>query len=232
MKHKIKEALRQEYKKRLELDDEQLNGVAAFAATFVTDEAKIEEFVKNEATFSLLKTYQSMLDKDRAKRKAEGEQGQRGSETGNQSQTQNQQQTAAQPDLATAIAAAVAEQMKAVVTPLQEKLTLFETEKAIEGTIAEVDTRINAWGYGKGYPKEMEKARKHAMELYEAYGKKWTADELETKIKEKFNAEVHDKGIDTTQPFKGDGGGGESNFDASDWIQTMKEMGWDVPESK
>ena len=48
MKQKIKEALRQEYKSRLELNDEQLDGMAAFAMTFanVTEESNIEEFVK------------------------------------------------------------------------------------------------------------------------------------------------------------------------------------------
>ena len=85
MKQKIKEALRQEYKSRLELNDEQLDGMAAFAMTFanVTEESNIEEFVKNDATLAMLKSYQSVLDKDRAKRKGDGDQGQQGTHNGN-----------------------------------------------------------------------------------------------------------------------------------------------------
>ena len=234
MKNKIKEALKQGHKK-LGVSDEVFERVAASVETFITDESQIDGFVQSENTLNLLKSYQSMADKVRDYERFNKPQPNNTppppSDPGNQSQTQNQQ-AAAQPDLATAIAAAVAAQMKEVVTPLQEKLTLFEAEKAIESTIADVNARIDAWGYSKGYPKEMEKARSHAMELYEAYGKKWNADELEAKIKEKFNMEVHDKGLDTTQPFKGDSGGGESKFDADAWTQTMKEMGWDVPESK
>ena len=72
----------------------------------------------------------------------------------------------------------------------------------------------------------MEKARTNAMELYEAYGKKWTADELEAKIKEKFNQEVHDKGLDTSKPFESDGGaGGEANLDMTDVMKIYQKSG-------
>lgn len=209
MKQKIKEALRQEYKSRLELNDEQLEGMAAFAMTFagITDESKIEEFVKNEATLAMLKSYQSVLDKDRAKRN-KPEPTPKPSDNGNNPPEPNlepkPQDTPA--DMAKIIAEAVANAIK----PISDELAGFKAEKTVNDTIAAVNTRIDAWGYGKGYPKEMEKARKNAMELYEAYGKKWTADELEAKIKEKFNQEVYDKGLDTSKPYKSDGGAGTS----------------------
>lgn len=239
MKQKIKEALKQKYGTRankelgqlqLGIGDEVFERVAASVETFITDESQIDAFVQSESTLNLLKSYQSVNDRLRAieGKTPKNEPTPTPSDNGNQPNP-NPEPTP-QPDLASAIASAVAEQMKAVVTPLQEKLTLFEAEKAIEGTIADVNTRIDAWGYGKGYPKEMEKARKHAMELYEAYGKKWTADELEAKIKEKFNAEVHDKGIDTTQPFKGDGGGSEADADFSSFDRAAQELGWAKPD--
>lgn len=209
MKQKIKEALRQEYKSRLELNDEQLEGMAAFAMTFagITDESKIEEFVKNEATLAMLKSYQSVLDKDRAKRN-KPEPTPKPSDNGNNPPEPNPepkpQDTPA--DMAKIIAEAVANAIK----PISDELAGFKAEKTVNDTIAAVNTRIDAWGYGKGYPKEMEKARKNAMELYEAYGKKWSADELEAKIKEKFNQEVYDKGLDTTKPYDSDGGAGTS----------------------
>lgn len=203
MKNKIKEALRQEYKSRLELDDDQLEGVAAFASTFVTDEGKIEEFVKSDATLAMLKSYQSMLDKDRAKRKGEGDQGQQGSKPGENTASKTENQGIDQAALAKMISDAVAAANK----PFIEQLNAMKAEKAIEDVISTVNSRIDAWGYGKGYPKEMEKARKHAMKLYEANGKKWSADELEAAIKEEFNDEVDGRGIDTTKPFKSDGGG-------------------------
>lgn len=223
MKQKIKEALRQEYKSRLELDDDRLDGVAAFASTFVTDESKIEEFVKNEATLAMLKSYQSVLDKDRAKRN-KPEPTPKPSDNGNQPPESNPepkpQDTSA--DMAKIIAEAVANAIK----PISDELAGFKAEKTINDTIAEVNTRIDKWGYGKGYPKEMQKARTNAMELYEAYGKKWTADELEAKIKEKFNQEVHDKGLDTSEPFKSDGGaGGEAELDMTEVMKIYQKSG-------
>lgn len=197
--------------KNLGLSDEALERVATSVETLVTDETDLDAFVKNKAVEALMKFEQADADRKRTAQKKQGEGEKQEANTGNQ--PQNQQQ----PDLATAIATAVEAALEKKLNPLQEKLTVFETERTVNSTIADVNTRIDAWGYGKGYPKEMEKARKHAMELYEAYGKKWSADELEAKIKEKFNMEVHDKGIDTTQPFKGDGGGGtdhKSRFEA------------------
>lgn len=223
MKQKIKEALRQEYKSRLELDDDRLDGVAAFASTFVTDESKIEEFVKNEATLAMLKSYQSVLDKDRAKRN-KPEPTPKPSGNGNPQPEPNPKPKPQDnpADMAKIIAEAVANAIK----PISDELAGFKAEKTVNDTIAAVNTRIDAWGYGKGYPKEMEKARKNAMELYEAYGKKWTADELEAKIKEKFNEEVYDKGLNTSKPYDSDGAsGGEAELDMTEVMKIYQKSG-------
>lgn len=233
MKQKIKEALKQKYGTRankelgqlqLGIGDEVFERVAASVETFITDESAIEGFVNSENTLNLLKSYQSVNDKLRAfenKPKPEptpkpSDNGNNPPETNPESKPQNNP-----ADMAKIIAEAVANTIK----PISDELAGFKAEKIVNDTIAAVNTRIDAWGYGKGYPKEMEKARKNAMELYEAYGKKWTAEELEAKIKEKFNQEVYDKGLDTTKPYDSDGASGGEQFDTSEIIRALQEKG-------
>lgn len=206
MKQKIKEALRQEYKSRLELDDDRLDGVAAFASTFVTEESKIEEFVKNEATLAMLKSYQSVLDKDRAKRN-KPEPTPKPSDNGNNPPEPNPEP---KPHDTSDIAAIVAQAVAAAINPLQEKLNAFETAQSQKSAVAALDELKATWDYAKGYPTECEDAYERVMELYEVSGKKWTADELTGKFKEKFNKAVSKKGVDTTKPFQSDGGAGTS----------------------
>lgn len=220
MKQKIKEALRQEYKTRLELDDEQLDGVAAFAATFVTDESKVEEFVKNDATLAMLKSYQSMLDKDRAKRKANPETKEQSSDNGNNPNPEAPKPET--PDIADIVAKAVT----AAVAPLQAKLTAFETAQSQKSAVAALDELKSTWDYAKGYPTECEDAYERVIELYEVGGKKWSADELTAKFKEKFNKAVGKKGVDTTKPFQGDGGaGGEADLDMTKVMEIYRKSG-------
>lgn len=203
MKQKIKEALQQGHK-NLGLSDEVFERVAASVETFITDEADIDKYVKSELVNSLLKFEQADADRKRAKREGEKKEPDNGNNPPEPNPEPKPQNTPA--DMAKIIAEAVANAIK----PISDELAGFKAEKTVNDTIAAVNTRIDAWGYGKGYPKEMEKARKNAMELYEAYGKKWSADELEAKIKEKFNQEVYDKGLDTTKPYDSDGGAGGS----------------------
>ena len=196
MKQKIKEALRQEYKSRLELDDDQLNGVAAFAATFVTDESKIEEFVKSEATLSMLKSYQSMLDKDRAKRKGEGEQGQQGSGAG-------QQTPPATALSAEAIGEAVAKQMAAIVDPLKSELAQLRAEKTAEQSIATAKAAFFANDWANGYPELRDRAWAQTMRIYEKLGGKMTAEELQTEAMENFKPLAQTQGLAVEKPFEG-----------------------------
>ncbi len=206
MRKKIKEALKQKYGTRankelgqlqLGLSDEVFERVAASIETFITDENMIDGFVQSENTLNLLKSFQSEIDKARAKNEPP-----KNSESGEQPESKPQSAGIDQESLAKMIAEAVAVANK----PFIDEIAAMKAEKAVNDTIATVNSRIDTWGYGKGYPKEMAKARKNAMELYEAYGKKWNADELEAKIKEKFNMEVEGKGLDTTQPFQSGGG--------------------------
>lgn len=225
MKQKIKEALRQEYKKRLELDDEQLNGVAAFAATFVTDEAKIEEFVKSEATLTMLKSYQSMLDKDRAKRKPNDGDGQQNSKTGNQTdpEPKPQPQGVDVDALIERFTAAV----DAKLTPLQEKLNAFEAAKAKEDAVAALDNFVNGWDYASGFPKERDLAKRVAMKIYKAGGEQMSGDELIATFRDEFDPAVKERGVtDFSKPFKSDGGGGEeADLDMESVLAIYKKSG-------
>ena len=88
-----------------------------------------------------------------------------------------------------------------VVAPehkLVPSLTTAEQKSAVEA----LDSLKATWDYAKGYPSESEDAYERVMELYEVSGKKWTAEELTSKFKEKFNKAVAKKGIDTSKPFE------------------------------
>lgn len=206
MKQKIKEALRQEYKSRLELDDDRLDGVAAFASTFVTDESKIEEFVKNEATLAMLKSYQSVLDKDRAKRKGDGDPGQQGTHNGNNPPEPKQQGIDVD---------ALVERLNAAweqkLQPLQEKLTAFETTRTKEAAVAELDKFCAEWDYAAGFPKERDEARRIALKVYRAGGEQMDGTQLIAAFREEFDPAVKTKGVtDFSQPFQSEGAAGSN----------------------
>lgn len=207
MKQKIKEALRQEYKSRLELDDDRLDGVAAFASTFVTDESKIEEFVKNEATLAMLKSYQSVLDKDRAKRN-KPEPTPKPSDTGNQPPEPNPEP---KPQDTLDIAAIVAQAVAAAINPLQEKLNAFETTRAKETAVAALDKLCAEWDYAQGFPKERDEAKRIALKIYKAGGEQMNGEQLIAAFREEFDPAVKSKGVtDFSQPFRSDCGTGSS----------------------
>lgn len=223
MKQKIKEALRQEYKSRLELDDDRLDGVAAFASTFVTDESKIEEFVKSEATLAMLKSYQSVLDKDRAKRN-KPEPTPKPSDNGNQPNPEPKPQNT--PDIAAIVAQAVA----VAINPLQEKLNAFETAKTAELAVKQAQEKFGADEWVNGYPELRDSAWAQAMRIYDRTGKSMTADELHTEAMEIFKPLAKAKGLDISQPFQSDGGAGEGNADFSSFDRAAKKLGWVEPE--
>ena len=217
---------------KLGLGDEVIGRVAALGATANLSEEQIVAFVA--AAEPMLKKEQSEADKVRnsyaAKlkeleaAKAELEAKLNGNQPPEPKPEPKPQENPV--DMAKIIAEAVANAIK----PISDELAGFKAEKTVNDTIAEVNTRIDAWGYGKGYPKEMAKARTNAMELYEAYGKKWTADELEAKIKEKFNQEVYDKGLDTTKPYDSDGASGGEKPDFSADVELLERDGVDFGE--
>lgn len=229
MKQKLLNALKEGHK-NLGLAESAFERVATFGETFIKSDEQIADFVAK--ALPMLKAEQSAADKVRTELNAkikglEGEKADLEAKlNGNKPEPNPEPKPQNSPaDMAKIIAEAVANAIK----PISDELAGFKAEKAVGDTIAAVNTRIDAWGYGKGYPKEMEKARKNAMELYEAYGKKWTADELEAKIKEKFNQEVYDKGIDTSKPFKSDGGAANKPDFSAD-VELLKNEGVEFGE--
>lgn len=231
MRTKLLNALKQGYK-NLGLSDEAFERVAAFGETFITEESQIANFVKGAE--AILKAEQSSADKIRTElngkiKVLEGEKAElqaklttpkedKTPET--ESKTSNEQTKTDNDELAQLIAKAVA----AAVTPLQKRLNDFESKNAAEEAVKSAVSRIDQWDYAKRYPKECARAKATAMELYEAYGKKWNADELENKIREKFNDLVADKGVDTSKPFDG-GDNKNDDFDISDITKTLQKSG-------
>lgn len=233
MKQKIQEALKTRWSNQLGIKDEKVfEGVATSVQTLITSDEQLTQFV--EGAKDLLTQHQSYADKVRTElnAKIKGLEGEKADleaklNGNNPPETKPESKPQDNPaDMAKIIAEAVANAIK----PISDELAGFKAEKTVNDTIAAVNTRIDAWGYGKGYPKEMEKARKNAMELYEAYGKKWSADELEAKIKEKFNQEVYDKGLDTTKPYDSDGPSGGDKPDFSADVELLKKDGVDFGE--
>lgn len=201
MRTKIKEALKQGYK-NLGLSEEVFERVAASVETFITDESQIDGFVSSENTKGLLTSYQSVNDKLRSLEKKIKPVDPITPEPTPAPLTEPNPNPTPNPPLD--IAQLISDAVSQAIKPLNEELNNLKNVRTQETAVSEAISRINAWDYAKGYPKEIAKAQKQAMELYEAYGKTWTAAELEAKIREKFNDEVADKGIDTTKPFESD----------------------------
>lgn len=216
MKQKIKEALQQGYK-NLGLAEEVFERVATSVETFITDESAIEGFVNSQSTKELLTSFQSIADKARAEARAKLNNAPK-DDTPKGDNDADKKDVPNDVDLAKVIADAVAKEVKV----LKDELATFKSEQSSKSAVAEALARIDAWDYAKGYPKEREKAQRQAMELYEAYGKKWTADELEAKIRDKFRDEVADKGIDITKPYESEGGAKNDEQRAREIIDLLK----------
>lgn len=216
MKQKIKEALQQGYK-NLGLAEEVFERVATSVETFITDESAIEGFVNSQSTKELLTSFQSIADKARAEARAKLNNTPK-DDTPKGDNDADKKDAPNDVDLAKVIADAVAKEVQV----LKDELATFKSEQSSKSAVAEALARIDAWDYAKGYPKEREKAQRQAMELYEAYGKKWTADELEAKIRDKFRDEVADKGIDITKPYESEGGAKNDEQRAREIIDLLK----------
>ena len=203
MKTKIKEALQQKYK-NLGLNEEVFERVAASAETFVTEET-LGNFVDGAGTLELLKNYQSFADKARgfdsqekkraddlaqklaeaeAKLKEKSDDGE-----GNQQKPED-------------IAAMIKSAVEAAVQPLQDKLKAFEDEGASKQALKAAKDALFGNDYAKKYTQERDAAWERAVEIYEATGKKMTADELKEKAMGYFNKDVARKGVDITKPFE------------------------------
>ena len=202
MKTKIKEALQQKYK-NLGLNEEVFERVAASAETFVTEET-LGNFVDGAGTLELLKNYQSFADKargfdsqekkradDLAQKLADAE-----AKLKNKGEDDKGKQ---QPDnIAELIQSAVA----AAVQPLQDKLKAFEDEGASKQALKAAKDALFGNDCAKKYTQERDAAWERAVEIYEATGKKMTAEELKEKAMGYFNKDVARKGVDITKPFE------------------------------
>lgn len=202
MKTKLLNALKQGYKK-LGLADSAFERVATFGETFITSDEQIQDFVTMAEP--LLKAEQSAADRVRTElnsriKELEGDKESleaklKESHEGEQNQ---KSMDAKEESVSDIIAKAISEAIK----PLSEELSAFKLSQSQKSAVEALDNLKATWDYAKGYPSESEDAYERVMELYEVSGKKWTAEELTSKFKEKFNKAVAKKGVDTSKPFE------------------------------
>lgn len=211
MKTKLLNALKQGYKK-LGLADSAFERVATFGETFITSDEQIQNFVTMAEP--LLKAEQSAADRVRTElnsriKELEGEKESleaklKESHAGEQVQEpQNANEGNAMNGNATeSVSDIIAKAISEAIKPLSEELSAFKLSQSQKSAVEALDSLKATWDYAKGYPSESEDAYERVMELYEVSGKKWTAEELTSKFKEKFNKAVAKKGVDTSKPFE------------------------------
>ena len=221
MKKKILDALKQGYKK-LGLAEEAFERVAALGETFITSEEQISDFVKMSE--SLLKAEQSAADRVRTElnskiKELEGEKSSLEAKLKNVKVEEVVEEPKGD-DISEVISKAIAEAIK----PISDELSAFKLSQSQKSAVEALDSLKATWDYAKGYPSESEDAYERVMELYEVSGKKWTAEELTTKFKEKFNKAVAKKGVDTSKPFEGSGEGDDIP-DFSKELELLKNDG-------
>ena len=222
MKKKILDALKQGYKK-LGLAEEAFERVAALGETFITSEEQISDFVKMSE--SLLKAEQSAADRVRTElnskiKELEGEKSSLEAKLKDVKVEEEVVEEKKGEDISEVISKAIAEAIK----PISDELSAFKLSQSQKSAVDALDSLKSSWDYAKGYPDESEDAYERVMELYEVSGKKWTAEELTSKFKEKFNKAVAKKGVDTSKPFEGSGEGDDIP-DFSKELELLKNDG-------
>lgn len=224
MKTKLLNALKQGYKK-LGLAEEAFERVATFGETFITSDEQIQNFVTMAEP--LLKAEQSAADRVRTElnsriKELEGEKESLEAKLKN-AKVEEVEEVVEEPkgeDISEVISKAIAEAIK----PISDELSAFKLSQSQKSAVDALDSLKSSWDYAKGYPDESEDAYERVMELYEVSGKKWTAEELTTKFKEKFNKAVAKKGVDTSKPFEGSGEGDDIP-DFSKELELLKNDG-------
>ena len=221
MKNKILDALKQGYKK-LGLAEEAFERVAALGETFITSEEQIQNFVTMAEP--LLKAEQSAADRVRTElnskiKELEGEKSSLEAKLKNVKVEEVVEEPKGE-DISEVISKAIAEAIK----PISDELSAFKLSQSQKSAVDALDNLKSTWDYAKGYPTESEDAYERVMELYEVSGKKWTAEELTSKFKEKFNKAVAKKGVDTSKPFEGSGEGDDIP-DFSKELELLKNDG-------
>lgn len=214
MKTKLLNALKQGYKK-LGLADSAFERVATFGETFITSDEQIQNFVTMAEP--LLKAEQSAADRVRTElnsriKELEGEKESLEAKLKDVKVEEVVEEPKGE-DISDVISKAIAEAIK----PISDELSAFKLSQSQKSAVDALDSLKSSWDYAKGYPSESEDAYERVMELYEVSGKKWTAEELTSKFKEKFNKAVAKKGVDTSKPF-------ESTQDSEDIPDFSKEL--------
>lgn len=199
MKTKLLNALKQGYKK-LGLAEEAFERVATFGETFITSDEQIQNFVTMAEP--LLKAEQSAADRVRTElnsriKELEGEKESLEAKLKDVKVEEVVEEPKGE-DISDVISKAIAEAIK----PISDELSAFKLSQSQKSAVEALDSLKATWDYAKGYPSESEDAYERVMELYEVSGKKWTAEELTSKFKEKFNKAVAKKGVDTSKPFE------------------------------
>lgn len=203
MKNKIKEALQQEYK-NLGLNDEAFDGVAAFGETIGITEDTLANFVKGAK--GILTKAQSDADKARsAKAESQKQIDELKTKLAEAEAKLNDKGNDPEPPKTPNIAELVQSAVAAAVQPLQDKLKAFEDEGASKQALKVAKDALFGNDYAKKYTQERDAAWERAVEIYEATGKKMTAEELKEKVMGYFNKDVARKGVDITKPFEGEG---------------------------
>ena len=199
MKTKLLNALKQGYKK-LGLADSAFERVATFGETFITSDEQIQNFVTMAEP--LLKAEQSAADRVRTElnsriKELEGEKESLEAKLKDVKVEEVVEEPKGE-NISEVISKAIAEAIK----PISDELSAFKLSQSQKSAVEALDSLKATWDYAKGYPSESEDAYERVMELYEVSGKKWTAEELTSKFKEKFNKAVAKKGVDTSKPFE------------------------------
>ena len=205
MKQKIKEALQQKYK-NLGLNEEAFDGVAAFGETIGITEETLANFV--EGAKGLLTKAQSDADKARTAKAESQKQIDEltaklaEAEAKLKDKSDDGDQSKKTPE---DIAALIQSAVTAAVQPLQDKLKAFEDEGTAKQALRTAKDALFGNDYAKKYTQERDDAWERAVEIYEATGKKMTAEELQSKAMDYFNKSVARKGVDTSKPFEAEG---------------------------
>lgn len=223
MKQKIKEALQQKYK-NLGLNEEAFDGVAAFGETIGITEETLANFV--EGAKGILTKAQSDADKARSAKnenqkqidelkaklaEAEAKLNNKDGDGEGKKQLDN-------------IAELIQSAVTAAVQPLQAEIQAFKEEGTAKQALKTAKDALFGNDYAKKYTQERDDAWERAVEIYEATGKKMTADELKNKAMDYFNKSVARKGVDPSKPFEGEGNG-DKTPDFSEQKKYLQEQG-------
>ena len=222
-KEQIKEAIKHGYK-NVGVPETVIDGLAALGVTVVKDESEIDAYVQGEAVKGVMRTFQSETDKVRTEYSAKL----KGLETEKAELEAKLNGNQPEPDKKPAegnseiselikLMQEQNEQMRKQNEALTARFDAFEAERNSKNALADAEAAFKGNDYVKKYGDEAADAWERATELYEATGKKWTAEELGKKAMGYFNKAVAKRGVDTTKPLPSDGEGGadlKSRFEA------------------